>query len=292
MAGNSAEYIKHHLTNLTYGELPAGYVRHGEHGQEVLTEATWTVAHNGDEAHAMGFKAIQLDSMGWSIGLGLIFCLIFRMVAKKATSGVPGGLQNFIETIVEFVDTNVRDTFHGKSSLIAPLALTIFCWIFLMNFMDLIPVDFIPAAAQALGLHYMKVVPSTDPNITLGMSISVFLLVLFYSIKMKGVGGFAGELALNPFNPSNPVLKAFFIPINLILEGVTLIAKPVSLGLRLFGNMYAGELIFILIALLPFGLQWMLSVPWAIFHILVITLQAFIFMMLTIVYLSMASEHH
>lgn len=292
MAGNSSEYIKHHLTNLTYGELPVGYVRHGEHGQETLTEATWTLAHSGDEAKAMGFKAIHLDSMGWSIGLGLIFCLIFRAVAKKATSGVPGGLQNFIETIVEFVDTNVRDTFHGTSSLIAPLALTIFCWIFLMNFMDLIPVDFIPTAAQAMGLHYMKVVPSTDPNITLGMSISVFLLVLFYSIKMKGVSGFAGELALNPFNPANPVLKAFFIPINLILEGVTLIAKPVSLGLRLFGNMYAGELIFILIALLPFGLQWMLSVPWAIFHILVITLQAFIFMMLTIVYLSMASEHH
>jgi len=292
MAGNSAEYIKHHLTNLTYGELPAGYVRHGEHGEEVLAAATWTMAHNGDEAHAMGFKAIHLDSMGWSLGLGLLFCLIFRAVAKKATSGIPGGLQNFVEIIVEFVDTNVRDTFHGKSTLIAPLALTIFCWIFLMNFMDLIPVDFIPSAAQALGFHYMKVVPSTDPNITLGMSISVFLLVLFYSIKMKGVGGFAGELALNPFNPSNPVLKAFFIPINLILEGVTLIAKPVSLGLRLFGNMYAGELIFILIALLPFGLQWMLSVPWAIFHILVITLQAFIFMMLTIVYLSMASEHH
>jgi F-type H+-transporting ATPase subunit a len=292
MAGNSSEYIKHHLTNLTYGELPAGYVRHGEHGQETLTEATWTIAHSGDEAQAMGFKAIHLDSMGWSIGLGLLFCLIFRAVAKKATSGIPGGLQNFVEIIVEFVDTNVRDTFHGKSSLIAPLALTIFCWIFLMNFMDLIPVDFIPSVAQMLGFHYMKVVPSTDPNITLGMSISVFLLVLFYSIKMKGVGGFAGELALNPFNPKNPVLKAFFIPINLILEGVTLIAKPVSLGLRLFGNMYAGELIFILIALLPFGLQWMLSVPWAIFHILVITLQAFIFMMLTIVYLSMANEHH
>ena len=150
----------------------------------------------------------------------------------------------------------------------------------------------LPVVAQALGLHYMKVVPSTDPNVTLGMSISVFMLILFYSIKMKGVGGFAGELALNPFNPKNPILKAFFIPINLILEGVTLIAKPVSLGLRLFGNMYAGELIFILIALLPFGVQWLLSVPWAIFHILVITLQAFIFMMLTIVYLSMASEHH
>ena len=190
----------------------------------------------------MGFWAFHVDSLGWSIALGLLFCLVFRSVAKKASSDVPSGVQNFVEMIVEFVDTNVKDTFHGKSALIAPLALTIF--------------------------------------------------VLFYSIKMKGVGGFAGELALNPFNPKNPVLKMFFIPINLILEGVTLIAKPVSLGLRLFGNMYAGELIFILIALLPFGLQWMLSVPWAIFHILVITLQAFIFMMLTIVYLSMASEHH
>ncbi|MBL0230034.1 MAG: F0F1 ATP synthase subunit A [Moraxellaceae bacterium] len=277
MAGNSTEYIKHHLTNLTYGNHP-------EHG--------WSFAHTAQDAQDMGFWAFHVDSLGWSIALGLLFCLVFRSVAKKASSDVPSGVQNFVEMIVEFVDTNVKDTFHGKSALIAPLALTIFCWIFLMNLMDLIPVDFIPVVAQALGLHYMKVVPSTDPNITLGMSISVFFLVLFYSIKMKGVGGFAGELALNPFNPTNPVLKMFFIPINLILEGVTLIAKPVSLGLRLFGNMYAGELIFILIALLPFGLQWMLSVPWAIFHILVITLQAFIFMMLTIVYLSMASEHH
>jgi F-type H+-transporting ATPase subunit a len=277
MAGNSTEYIKHHLTNLTFGNHP-------EHG--------WSLAHNAEEAQAMGFWAFHVDSLGWSIFLGILFCWLFRSVAKKANSDVPTGLQNFVEMIVEFVDTNVKDTFHGKSALIAPLALTIFCWIFLMNLMDLIPVDFIPVAAQAMGLHYMKVVPSTDPNITLGMSVSVFFLVLFYSIKMKGIGGFAGELALNPFNPKNPVLKAFFIPINLILEGVTLIAKPVSLGLRLFGNMYAGELIFILIALLPFGLQWMLSVPWAIFHILVITLQAFIFMMLTIVYLSMASEHH
>jgi F-type H+-transporting ATPase subunit a len=277
MAGNSTEYIKHHLTNLTYGNHP-------EHG--------WSFAHTAQDAQDMGFWAFHVDSLGWSIALGLLFCLVFRSVAKKASSDVPSGVQNFVEMIVEFVDTNVKDTFHGKSALIAPLALTIFCWIFLMNLMDLIPVDFIPVVAQALGLHYMKVVPSTDPNITLGMSISVFFLVLFYSIKMKGVGGFAGELALNPFNPKNPVLKMFFIPINLILEGVTLIAKPVSLGLRLFGNMYAGELIFILIALLPFGVQWMLSVPWAIFHILVITLQAFIFMMLTIVYLSMASEHH
>jgi len=277
MAGSSTEYIKHHLTNLTFGNHP-------EHG--------WSFAHTAQDAQEMGFWAFHVDSLGWSIALGLIFCLVFRSIANKANSGVPSGVQNFVEMIVEFVDSNVKDTYHGKSTLIAPLALTIFCWVFLMNLMDLIPVDFIPVVAQALGLHYMKVVPSTDPNVTLGMSISVFMLILFYSIKMKGVGGFAGELALNPFNPANPILKAFFIPINLILEGVTLIAKPVSLGLRLFGNMYAGELIFILIALLPFGVQWLLSVPWAIFHILVITLQAFIFMMLTIVYLSMASEHH
>jgi len=277
MAGSSTEYIKHHLTNLTFGNHP-------EHG--------WSFAHTAQDAQEMGFWAFHVDSLGWSIALGLIFCLVFRSIANKANSGVPSGVQNFVEMIVEFVDSNVKDTYHGKSTLIAPLALTIFCWVFLMNLMDLIPVDFIPFVAQALGLHYMKVVPSTDPNVTLGMSISVFMLILFYSIKMKGVGGFAGELALNPFNPANPILKAFFIPINLILEGVTLIAKPVSLGLRLFGNMYAGELIFILIALLPFGVQWLLSVPWAIFHILVITLQAFIFMMLTIVYLSMASEHH
>lgn len=170
-----------------------------------------------------------------------------------------------------------------------------------MNAMDLIPVDFIPYTAQLIGANvfgmdphhvYFKIVPSTDPNVTLGMSLSVFVLILFYSIREKGIGGFVGELALNPFNPSNPVAKALLIPVNLILELVTFLARPVSLALRLFGNMYAGELIFILIALLPFWIQWALSVPWAIFHILVITLQAFIFMMLTIVYLSMASEKH
>lgn len=170
-----------------------------------------------------------------------------------------------------------------------------------MNLMDLIPVDWVPMLAQIVGAHvfgmdphhvYFKIVPSTDPNITLGMSLSVFVLILFYSIREKGIGGFVGELALNPFNPSNPVAKALLIPVNLILELVTFLARPISLALRLFGNMYAGELIFILIALLPFWIQWALSVPWAIFHILVITLQAFIFMMLTIVYLSMASEKH
>lgn len=282
----STEYIKHHLTNWTYGKMPDG---------------TWRVAENGTEAQQMGFNAIHLDSMLWSVTLGIIFCLIFWLAARRATVGEPGKFQSAIEMIIEFVDTSVRETFHGKSRLIAPLALTIFVWILLMNTMDLIPVDFIPQLAAMVGASvfgmdphhvYFKVVPTTDPNITLGMSLSVFALIIFYSIREKGIGGFVGELALNPFNPKNPVLKVIFIPINLILELVTFLARPISLALRLFGNMYAGELIFILIALLPFWIQWALSVPWAIFHILVITLQAFIFMMLTIVYLSMASEKH
>lgn len=283
MAGNSTEYIKHHLTNLTYGKLHAGYTR--EDGT-VITQDTWTFAKNAEEAHAMGFMGIHVDSMAWSIGLGLIFCLLFRAVAKAVTAGVPGKLQNLIEVVVEFADQSVRETFHGKSSLIAPLSLTVFVWIFLMNAMDLMPVDVLPSLFGLFGVGHMKVVPTTDINCTLGMSISVFLLILFYSFKMKGPVGFAKELTLNPFNT---IWMSWF---NLLLEGVSLLAKPVSLGLRLFGNMYAGELIFILIALLPVYLQWALSVPWAIFHILIITLQAFIFMMLTIVYLSMASEHH
>lgn len=282
----STEYIKHHLTNWTYGKMPDG---------------TWKVAETGAEAQQMGFNAVHLDSMLWSVTLGVIFCFVFWLAARSAQAGVPGKFQSAIEMVIEFVDTSVRETFHGKSRLIAPLALTIFVWILLMNTMDLIPVDFIPQIAAMIGSSvfgvdphhvYFKVVPTTDPNITLGMSLSVFALIIFYSIREKGLGGFVGELALNPFNPKNPLLKALFIPINLILELVTFLARPVSLALRLFGNMYAGELIFILIALLPFWIQWALSVPWAIFHILVITLQAFIFMMLTIVYLSMASEKH
>ena len=241
----------------------------------------------------MGFWAIHVDSMLWSIGLGILFVWLFRVAAKKATTGVPGGLQNFVEIMVEFVDRSVKETFHGRSPLIAPLALTIFCWIFLMNLMDLVPVDFIPRLAQIIAgddHFYFKVVPTTDVNVTLGMSLSVFFLIIFYSIKVKGVGGFLGELTLHPFSSKNFVVQALLIPVNLILEGVSLLARPVSLALRLFGNLYAGELIFILIALLPLWAQWTLSVPWAIFHILIITLQAFIFMMLTIVYMSMAHE--
>lgn len=276
MAGETltaSSYIQHHLQNLTFGNHP-------EHG--------WMFAHTAQEAKEMGFWAIHVDTMGWSIALGVLFLWLFRSAAKKATTGVPSGLQNFVEIMIEFVDNSVKETFHGRNKVIAPLALTIFCWVFLMNLMDLVPVDFLPRLAQIITGNehlYFRVVPTTDLNATLGMALSVFALIVYYSIKVKGVSGFVGELTLQPFGK-------WMIPFNLLLEGVGLIAKPISLALRLFGNLYAGELIFILIALLPLWIQWGLSVPWAIFHILVIVLQAFIFMMLTIVYLSMAHEDH
>ena len=255
---------------------------------EVLTQQEYIGHHLTQLQVGTGFWSINLDSMFFSVVLGALFLVIFRKVAKNATSGVPGKLQTAVELVVGFVDSSVRDMYHGKSKVIAPLALTVFVWVFLMNLMDLIPVDFLPyLGTHVLGLPALRVVPTADVNVTLSMALGVFILILFYSIKMKGVGGFVKELTMQPFN--HPV----FIPINLILEGVSLLSKPVSLGLRLFGNMYAGELIFILIAgLLPWWSQWVLSLPWAIFHILIITLQAFIFMVLTIVYLSMASEEH
>ncbi|MES9906056.1 MAG: F0F1 ATP synthase subunit A, partial [Sedimenticola sp.] len=237
----SSAYIKHHLTNLTYGNLPAGSYCEGE---QVVIQDGWTIASCGEAASAMGFNAIHLDTMFWSIFLGVVFLYFFKKAADIATSGVPGKLQNFAEWIVEFIDTSVRGSFTAKNDLVAPLALTIFIWIFLMNFMDLVPVDVIPLISSALGIHFMKVVPSTDPNATFGMAIGVFLLMLYYSIKIKGIGGFAGELTLQPFSSDNPLVKVLFIPINLLLEFVSLIAKPISLALRLFGNMYAGEMIF------------------------------------------------
>lgn len=274
MADSPAEYIKHHLTNLTYGQHPDG---------------TWGIAHTAEEAAAMGFNSINLDSMGWSIFLGLVFCIIFRVAAKGATSGVPRGLQNGVEMIVEFIDDTVSGIFSHKNDLIAPMGLTIFVWVFFMNLMDLVPVDWIPGLASAMGIQYMKVVPSTDPNITMSMALSVFVLMIYYSFKHKGAGGFFSELAFHPF-------PKFMAPLNLVLELPTLIAKPLSLGLRLFGNLYAGEMIFILIALMyPAGialgifggvLQW----GWAVFHVLIITLQAFIFTVLTVVYLAQAHE--
>ena len=303
MAGDSTSYIKHHLTNLTYGELPAGYERADG---TVMAESSWTLAQTAGEAGDMGFMALHVDSLFWSIGIGALIMFLFWRAAKNATTAVPSGFQNFVEILVEFIDNTVKESFHGRNPLIAPLALTIFTWVFMMNAMDLIPVDVIPALfglgydLAGLDPHhaYMKVVPSTDPNITMGMSLTVFALMIFYSIKVKGLGGFIGELTLHPFNVKNPVVQALFIPVNFFLEIVGLVAKPISLALRLFGNMYAGEMIFILIALMfPVGifmasLAGVLQLGWAIFHILVITLQAFIFMMLTIVYLSMAHEDH
>ncbi len=284
-----SEYIVHHLTNLTYGNLPAGTVRYD--GSVVPTGGVWTMAHGGAEASAMGFMAIHVDSMLWSVGLGLMFCWLFRKVALQANSGVPSSFVNAAEMVVEFVDNTVKDTFHGRNPLVAPLALTIFVWVFLMNLMDLIPVDLIPWLLSLAGVGYQKIVPSTDPNITMGMALGVFILMLFYSIKIKGMG-FVKELTMNPFN------HPLFIPVNLFMEVVGLLAKPFSLGLRLFGNMYAGEMIFILIAALySAGVLWLapaglMQIGWLIFHLLVITLQAFIFMVLTVVYLSMAHEDH
>lgn len=226
-----------------------------------------------------------LDTLFMSWAMGLLFLTVFWRVTKRATVGVPGGLQNFIEMVYEFVNKQVKETFHGKSDLITPLALTIFVWIFLMNFLDLLPVDLIPGLASIFGIHVFKAVPTTDLNLTLGMSISVFFLILFYGVKIKGWKGFFKEMTCHPFGPK-------FFPFNLILKVVEELAKPLSLGLRLFGNLYAGELIFILIALIDWRYQWLLGVPWTIFHILIILIQAFIFMMLTIVYLSLASEEH
>ncbi|MFO8046596.1 MAG: F0F1 ATP synthase subunit A [Halomonas sp.] len=273
-AGNEVTatyYIQHHLQNLTFGYHP---------------QNGWSLAGTSAEATEMGFWAIHLDTMGWSIAMGMLFIWLFRKAGKMATTGVPGGLQNAVEMVVEFIENLTRSAFQGRNPAIAPLALTLFMWILLMNSLKIIPVDYFPELFARLGVEYMKIVPTTDPNATLGMALGVFFLIIFYSIKVKGAGGFAKELSLTPFNHWS------LIPFNLVLEVIGLLVKPLGLGLRLFGNMFAGEVIFILIALLPFWAIWLLDVPWAIFHILVVTLQAFIFTVLSIVYLSAAHEHH
>ncbi|MCY4531599.1 MAG: F0F1 ATP synthase subunit A [Gammaproteobacteria bacterium] len=273
MAGDNPttqEYINHHLTNLVYGKRPDG---------------TWDFAHSSQEITDMGFWAIHVDTMFWSISLGVLFLGIFLLVARRATSGVPGGLQNACEMAVEFVEDNVTQVFGTRpNALIGPLSLTILIWVFLMNLMDLVPVDLIPRAAQLAGVSHFKVVPTTDPNATLGMSIGVFFLVLYYNFKIKGATGFALGLVTHPI----PHWSMYWF--NFILEMVDMVTKPMSHGLRLFGNLYAGEMIFILIALFPWYAQWPLSLPWALFHILIICLQAFVFMILTIVYLTQAHE--
>jgi len=287
----STEYIKHHLTNMTYGQLPDG---------------SWGFAENAEQAKTMGFWAINVDTMGWSLFLGIVFFIMFRSAAKKASpTAIPSGLLNVVETAIEFVENNVKSMFPYHNRMIAPMALTILVWVFFMNFMDLFAVDLIPGIAQQIGgamgyephSVFFKIVPSTDPNITMGMALFVFGLVIYFSLTQKGILGFAKELCLHPFSSKNFIIQALFIPANFVLEFVNLIAKPISLGLRLFGNMYAGEIIFILVAIM-FGAGYLFSlaaggiqIVWALFHIVIISLQAFIFMVLTIVYLSMAFQN-
>ena len=250
-AQTTSEYITHHLTNLKVGH---------------------------------GFWTFHLDTLLVSGVLGLIVFLGMAKLASKASSGIPGGMQNLVEMVLSFVDQQVKDTYHGKSPLVTPLAITIFVWVFVMNAMDLIPVDVLPIVMGWFGVHYFKAVPTTDPNLTFGMSLTVFVIMIGMGIKVKGLGHFTAEIFTAPFGPK-------LAPVNFIFRVIEDIAKPISLSLRLFGNMYAGEMVFILIALLGIY-QLPLALPWALFHILIITLQAFVFMMLTIVYMSMASESH
>lgn len=260
MSANASEYVQHHMHHLP------------------LNLTNFSATKNG-------FWTLNLDTLIISAVLGSLFLALFYMAARKATPGVPGKLQNFVESVVEFVDKTVKESFHGRSQLVAPLALTIFVWIVLMNLMDLLPVDLLPATSSLFGAHYFRSVPTADPNLTFAMSLAVFLLTLYYSLKIKGGIGFSKELLITPFGK-----YLFFVnlPFNLLEH----IVRPVSLSLRLFGNMFAGELIFILIALMPWWIQWTLGGIWAIFHILIILIQAFIFMMLTIVYISLAHESH
>ena len=279
-------------------------VEHSCFGKSYETEysADKYIAHHLSHCTVDTFLGpIHVDSVFYAVFMAVVFLLTFFLFARKASAGVPGKGQSFVEIIIEFIDEQVKDTYHGSSKLIAPLALTIFMWVFLMNFMDLLPVDMLPKAGEMVGIKYMRVVPSADLNITFGLSITVFLLILYYSIKIKGIGGFARELAFQPFGKA-------MLPFNLLLKVIEEIAKPISLGLRLFGNLYAGELIFMIIAIftagegitylfnlgvIPYALmQFVLGVIWALFHLIIILLQAFIFMMLTIVYLSMAHEEH
>jgi F-type H+-transporting ATPase subunit a len=278
--GSATDYILHHQTFLA-NKKPHGIV---------------------------DFSVINYDTVFFSVVLALLFFGLFWLVARKATAGAPGKLQNFVEMIVSVVDAQVRDTFHGTSRLIAPLALTIFCWVWLFNFMDLVPVDFLPWVGRAVGVEHLKVVPSTDLNATFALSLTVFALIIYYSLRMKGIVGFISELTLQPFRVKNVPLQILLVPVNFILESVTFLARPVSLALRLYGNLYAGEMIFLLIAvltlshglgsLLTFGGvlglvgEFILGLIWTVFHILIITIQAFIFAVLTVVYLSMAHEHH
>jgi F-type H+-transporting ATPase subunit a len=258
----TAEYVQHHLSYLS---LDLHTLRLGKGG----------------------FWTLNLDTMAVSLCVGLVFFSIFRYIAATIkVEGSPGKLQSIIEIVIEFVDKTIRESFHAKNSLIAPLSLTIFVWIFLMNAIDLLPVDLFPTVANWLGFNYFRAVPTADPNATFGMSLAVFFLIIFYNFKIKGIIGLGKEVLTKPFGP-------WLFPVNLIFRVIEEATRPISLSLRLFGNLFAGELIFILIAaLIPWWLQWTVGGLWAVFHILIITIQAFIFMMLTIIYLTTAHESH
>lgn len=256
----AAEYVQHHLQHL------------------MLNLHTFKLGNGG-------FWTLNLDTLIVSIVLGFLFLIIFYKAARKATSGVPGPLQNAVEMVLDFVHGLVTQTFHGKTKLIGPLSLTIFVWVFLMNFMDLLPVDLLPRLLGYAGVPEFKAVPTADPNLTFALSISVFILIIFYNFSSKGLVGVLKEMLTMPFG-------AKLFPLNIVFRLLEEIVKPLSLALRLFGNLFAGELIFVLIALLPWWIQWTVGGVWSIFHILIVVLQAFIFMMLTIVYLSMAHQSH
>jgi F-type H+-transporting ATPase subunit a len=320
--GGTSEYILHHLTNLKL-DLATGRI----------------------DPNATGFWVLHLDSMVFSVFLALVFLIMFATAARKATSGVPGKWQSFIELCVSSVDLQVKDAYHHGARFVAPMALTVGFWVFFMNFMDMLPVDLLPHVAGAAGIGHLRTVPSTDPNIAIGLSLTVFLIAFGYSFVAKGFGGVASEFLFHPFGK-------WMMPVNFLLKCVEELAKPVSLGLRLFGNMYAGEMIFILLATFTLGAfakgatgatwgvvvvfsllggaMWvmflkgwwkpalalmfgvpalgimgyipgvgagafaevMLATGWTLFHILIISLQAYIFMTLTVVYMAMAADHH
>jgi F-type H+-transporting ATPase subunit a len=275
VSGGVTGYIKHHLTHLTV-----------------------------DTGHG-SFWAFHIDSIFFTLFISLFFIFLLSLVARRATSGVPGKLQTAVELLVEFVDGMVKDTFHGKNKFVAPLAITIFCIVFLENFMDILPVDALPAAAKLFGVEHLRTVATADLNTTVGMALGVFLLIQWVGITHKGVGTFAGEWFTAPFHAHGTALKIVLAPVNFVFRIIEEVVKPLSLSMRLFGNMYAGELIFLLIACFTLGAalnhvstyflggaQFVAGVVWTGFHYLIITLQAFIFMVLTIVYVGIAAEQH
>jgi F-type H+-transporting ATPase subunit a len=253
----------------------------------------WTVGH--------GFWSLNVDTLIFSVGIGTLLFFAMFFTARRATSGVPGRWQNFVELILNWIHDNVKQIFQFDNPVIPPLAITIFVWIWAMNFMDMLPVDLLPRFAQFIGVHafhadpeqvYLKVVPTNDMNMTFGLSLGVFVLTLYYSFSKKGILGYGKEFVTHPFEGPNLPVKIVLAPFNIVMNVVETVSKPLSLSLRLFGNMFAGEILFILIAMLPAWGQWPLSFVWTGFHLLVITIQAFVFMMLSVVYLSMAHTVH